>query len=215
MATKPPVDKARHRNTVFPRSTANVRDREALRPAFSDCAISRDRQKLRRMIPVNQPNTVSPPRATVTVPLAKDESSPWDRYQTWMKLEQAGPAMAVYIKNSTFDERVAKEIKIHDKKQLKHIRPMEHCNIVKFHEALYYQGSVYLFYELMDVSLAQIFGTPLGTLLHFEVAAWCKEVLEGLNYIHTKLNSAHGDLSSRNILLSAGTAEVKIGIFRF
>lgn len=69
-----------------------------------------------------------------------------------------------------------------------------------------------MFYEMMDVSLAQIFGAPHGVLRHYEVAAFCKEVLEGLSYIHKQLKMAHGDLTAENVLLSSAEGAVKIGI---
>ncbi|OJD10411.1 hypothetical protein AJ78_08569 [Emergomyces pasteurianus Ep9510] len=61
----------------------------------------------------------------------------------------------------------------------------------------------------MNVSLAQVFSTSLDTLRFHEVAAFSREILEGLSYIHD-LHITHGQLNSENILLSVETAAIKI-----
>ncbi|OJD10618.1 hypothetical protein AJ78_08420 [Emergomyces pasteurianus Ep9510] len=61
----------------------------------------------------------------------------------------------------------------------------------------------------MNVSLAQVFSTPLSTLRFHEVTAFSREILEGLSYIHD-LHITHGQLNSENVLLSAETAAIKI-----
>lgn len=199
----------RHRKTVFPRSDPSNHS-PAVKRVFAEQDNSKDAQKLRRMIPVkSKPGFLGSLRAPTTLP--KEEVNPWERYQACMKLDQAGPGYAAYAKNSSFEELIVKEVGIHNRKSLARISSVNHTNIVKLHEALYYEGSIYLCYEIMDITLAQVFGTPLGSLNHYEVAAFCKEILEGLNYIHNSLQIAHGDLSSKNVLLSAGTANVKIG----
>ena len=203
--------RVRHRNTIFPRTEPSDR---RVRLASRESDVSREGQKLRRMIPVRQSGVLSAvSQPLVTVARIRKNENPWDRYRPYMKLQQAGPAKAAYLKDGSFDEMAVKEMKVPNKNLLSQIKSTGHKNIVKLHEAMYYEGSIYFFYEVMDVSLAQVFGTPLGRLLHFEVAAFCKEVLEGLDHIHTRLHTAHGDLNSSNILLSPGAAAIKIGIY--
>ncbi|EER40964.1 conserved hypothetical protein [Histoplasma capsulatum H143] len=64
----------------------------------------------------------------------------------------------------------------------------------------------------MNVSLAQIFSTPLGTLRFHEVAAFSREILQGLSYIHD-LCISYRQLSSENVLLSVEMVEIKIANF--
>ncbi|QQK48371.1 Tyrosine-protein kinase, active site [Penicillium digitatum] len=61
----------------------------------------------------------------------------------------------------------------------------------------------------MDVSLAQVFSSPLGRLQLFEVAAFARELLTGIEYMHINLKITHGALSSNSVLLSV-TGAVKI-----
>ncbi|KAJ5493675.1 hypothetical protein N7463_009762 [Penicillium fimorum] len=61
----------------------------------------------------------------------------------------------------------------------------------------------------MDVSLAQIFSSPLGRLQLFEVAAFTRGVLAGIEHIHKSLKITHGNLSSASVLLSV-SGNIKI-----
>jgi serine/threonine protein kinase len=62
----------------------------------------------------------------------------------------------------------------------------------------------------MEVLLAQVFTIPLGRLRPYEVAAFCFELLHGLDYIHNTLRLVHGNVNTNNILL-ATNGIVKIG----
>ncbi|EDN03771.1 predicted protein [Histoplasma mississippiense (nom. inval.)] len=108
--------------------------------------------------------------------------------------------------------RMIPEIKAKDKSWLSKLQHVSHKNVVTLHEAMYHDDIINIFYEVMDVSLAQIFRTPIGPLSQFEVAAFCKEILEGLDYIHSHLELVHGDLSSESVLLSTKPPAVKIGM---
>ncbi|KAJ6008539.1 hypothetical protein N7540_012515 [Penicillium herquei] len=94
--------------------------------------------------------------------------------------------------------------------ELSKIISKPHKNLVHLQEIFYDEGQIFFVYELLDVSLAQIFGSPLGRLQLFEVAAFSKEILAGVQFIHGALNISHGKLNSSNVLLSVNGA-VKIG----
>lgn len=53
----------------------------------------------------------------------------------------------------------------------------------------------------MDVTLAEIQSTPLGKFSEFHIAAICKEVLQGIQYIHDALHIVHGDLDVHNVMV--------------
>jgi serine/threonine protein kinase len=164
------------------------------------------RQKLQRMVPVSQ----NPTSFSSKDYICKEELDPWQKYQKIFKIEQAGLAIFAHVKNSTFKEAVIKETKIKGKDVLDKIKPTSHKNLVHLHEALYYDDSIFFSYEVMDVSLSQVFCTPLGQLQPYEVAAFCVEVLIGIEYIHNTLKWGHGSLSAENILLKTN-GEIKIG----
>ncbi|KAJ6115239.1 hypothetical protein N7486_001017 [Penicillium sp. IBT 16267x] len=140
--------------------------------------------------------------------ISKEVVSPWERYQKSFKINQAGPGYIVHAKTSTFQEGIIKAVKT-PRSELSKIMTKHHRNFVQLQEAFYHDGEIFLLYELLDVSLAQIFGSPLGRLQLFEVAAFSKEILNGVQYIHDALKITHGNLESANILLSVGGA-VKI-----
>lgn len=143
-------------------------------------------------------------------PLQKEVSNPWDQYQEIFKMKQAGPGHFVHSKDNTFLEMIVKEVKVHSQSWLSRLSASSHKNIVHLREALYHNSTIYFVYEVLDVSLAQVFATPLDRLRAYEVAAFCYEILAGIKYIHD-LNVVHGDLSSENVLLSTD-GSIKIGM---
>jgi serine/threonine protein kinase len=179
------------RATKFPRSG------ESLKRALSN---DENRStKLTRKIPVIP--TVSTPRGA--------EEDPWKRYKSILKLHQAGSATLVHRNSSSFQEYILMETK-GEKELLSKIQKASHKNIVGFYEALYDRGTLFFIYEVMEVSLAQVFATPQGCLRPYEVAAFSTEILQGLHYIHGELRIAHGNLSAENVLVSM-KGDVKIG----
>lgn len=123
-------------------------------------------------------------------------------------MNQAGRGWVVY--NNTFSEAIIKEVKT-TSKDLARLITSPHKNIVELQEAIYHKGAIFLVYEIMDISLSQIFSSPLGRLQLFEVAAFSREILTGLEHIHKHLKIAHGDISSSSILLLV-TGAVKVGM---
>jgi serine/threonine protein kinase len=147
----------------------------------------------------------------VSKPFSKEVASPWQDYQKSFKLNQAGYGLVVHAKNATFAEGVLKEIRGYGKEKLSKITSYSHKNLVKLQKAFYDDGTVFLLYEMMDVTLAQIFSSPLGRLQLYEVAAFSQEILTGIDYIHNGLEITHGDLTSDSILMSVSGA-IKIGM---
>jgi serine/threonine protein kinase len=112
--------------------------------------------------------------------------------------------------SDSFKEGIIKAVKT-SRSELAKIMTKPHKIFVHMQEVFYHDGQIFFLYELLDVSLAQIFGSPLGCLRLFEVAAFSKEILVGVQYIHEALRITRGSLSSSNILLST-QGVVKIGM---
>ncbi|KAL9611410.1 MAG: hypothetical protein Q9167_003951 [Letrouitia subvulpina] len=138
----------------------------------------------------------APPRKTHRQ-LAAQESPP-KYYHPFMEYEQAGQAQ---IARSSDHELVA----------LKAIKPIQaekvqffmNKNTVSLIDVYRNDDRAYLVYELMFVSLRQIQATPRGlNIKSFEIAAICKEILNGLSFIHTELQLFHGHLDCGAILLN-------------
>jgi serine/threonine protein kinase len=192
------TEEIQHRVSVFPR-TKNGESRfkrtlTDLEPAAQP--IKESAQKLQK-------------RQGTPNPIPKAVSNPWERYQKSFKINQAGPGYVVHANNATFAEGIIKEVKV-PRSELSKIITSPHRNLVHLQEALYHDETVFLVYEVMDISLGQIFNSPLGRLQLFEVAAFTHEVLTGIKHIHKTLDISHGDLNSDCILLSV-TGSIKIG----
>ncbi|EDN05106.1 hypothetical protein I7I51_01979 [Histoplasma capsulatum] len=166
--------------------------------------------KLRRMLPVGTQVNLPAGKPTHRPQLLKEVANPWDQYQQGFNLDQAGPGILVNAKNDSFDEMIAKRAEVDNQEWLSKLKPIAHKNIVKLCEALYHEGAIFLFYEVMDVSLADIFSTPYGILRPYQVAAFCKEILNGLDFLHAQQLVA-GELCAENVLLSVNPVAVKIG----
>ncbi|KAJ5928352.1 kinase-like protein [Penicillium verhagenii] len=147
---------------------------------------------------------------TIFKPLSKEATNPWKRYIKSFKINQAGSGYVVHATNPTFQEGIIKSTKTPRSELSKIIAKHHQRNIVHIQEAFYHEGQMFFLYELLDVSLGQIFGSPLGRLKLFEVAAFSKEILTGLEYIHQTLKISHGNIESGNILLSVN-GQIKIG----
>ncbi|KAF7594870.1 hypothetical protein BBP40_007904 [Aspergillus hancockii] len=189
-----------NRLSTFPRTNRVPHCTVSKRPLEENDGGSDARRKDRKLQKV---------KLQLPVSLQKGIGNPWQRYQKVFKLDQAGRGLVVHTKNDTFAEAFVKEVKVHSKEWLSRLTMASHRNIVLMQEALYHNGAIFFFYELMDVSLSKIFATPLGQLKQYEVAAFCHELLTGIHYIHETLKFAHGDLTSSNVLLSMDGA-VKI-----
>lgn len=145
------------------------------------------------------------------IPLQKEVSNLWDQYQEIFKMKQVGPGHFVHLKDDMFLEMIVKEVKVHSQTWLSRLSASSHKNIIHLWEALYHNSAIYFVYEVLDVSLAQVFVTSLGQLKAYKVAAFCYEILAGIEYIHNDLNVVHSDLSSKNVLLSTDRS-IKIGM---
>jgi serine/threonine protein kinase len=109
----------------------------------------------------------------------------------------------VHTKNRTFDVALVQEIKADSSECLeKPVATVSHQNIVRLVETFYNEGIIFRFYEMMETSLTQVFPTPKGRLQEGEVAAFCMEILRGIEYIHNVLNIAYGEINSNNVLVA-------------
>lgn len=89
-------------------------------------------------------------------------------------------------------------------------QPVIHKNLVSLVDTFSSRQKTYLVYsyEQLAVSL----GCAAGAVQFSEadIATICKELLEGLVYLHDVLGVAHGSLDCSNIILTSG-GEIKIG----
>ncbi|GBF59744.1 serine/threonine-protein kinase [Trichophyton mentagrophytes] len=141
------------------------------------------------------------------------QGEPWAVYRRFIEEDQAGGAVIAHTMNPAFDLVAVKERKIVASKATNSLRTAFHSNIVCLNEIFENEGVVFLIYEYIDyshVSLGDL-GNSLGHPLNeVELAAICKQALDGLSYIHKKLGIVHGDINDENILF-AQSGMLKIG----
>ncbi|KAF2812827.1 kinase-like protein, partial [Mytilinidion resinicola] len=127
--------------------------------------------------------------------------SPWVKYQRVLEEDQGGPSTVAFRKDSTFPIVVVKSYLATDSSKVQDVFRTRHPNIVNVLDAFYEDDTTYIVYEYMTRSIAEVQATPLGKFEEFEIAAICKEVIEGLLFLHD-LDIIHGSFTSSIVLLN-------------
>ncbi|OJZ80140.1 hypothetical protein ASPFODRAFT_708659 [Aspergillus luchuensis CBS 106.47] len=99
-------------------------------------------------------------------------------------------------------------------KQRRSLRRALHQYMVRFYGFQSDEARITLIYplELLAVSLACVTNSPGVQFSESDAATICKEVLLGLDYIHSELEIIHGDIDYTNILLNIdGESKIDIG----
>lgn len=148
------------------------------------------------------------PKLAKTASLLQESTSHFDRFYM---INQAGQGVFAVKGVRYLPPCVLKQCsgtKIADHQSLK---PARHKNIISLLEYANIENEQYLVYEYEHVALS--LGCVIGRT-HFseaDIATVCREVLQGLQYIHSELKISHGSIHVSNILLTS-TGGVKIGI---
>ena len=103
--------------------------------------------------------------------------NPWQAYYAILKEDQDGGEVTLAYKKELQHPVVAiRRDSYTDSSHIKRLTRCSHENIVAFYRAYFEEGSVYLIYECVDVSLAEIQSTSHGKLASYQIAAVCQEV---------------------------------------
>ncbi|CAO1365326.1 unnamed protein product [Diamesa hyperborea] len=96
-------------------------------------------------------------------------------------------------------------------REIKILRQLNHKNVVKLIEVISHEKDIYLVFEYMNHDLMGLLANKYICFNEQSILCIIKQILEGLQYCHSK-NFLHRDLKCSNILLN-NKGEVKLGDF--
>ncbi|EEB05819.2 STE/STE20/PAKA protein kinase Shk1 [Schizosaccharomyces japonicus yFS275] len=122
---------------------------------------------------------------------------------------QVGTNLSVAIKKMNISQQPKKEFIVNE---ILVMRSNRHKNIVNFIDTFFYKGELWMVMEYMrGGSLTEV--VTSNTLSEGQIAAICRETLEGLQHLHSN-GVIHRDIKSDNVLLSL-QGDVKLTDFGF
>lgn len=133
------------------------------------------------------------------------------KYHKSYNIDQAGPGVIALKDVEKLPICLIKYSQPQNPRSLPKLQFASHKNIVSLIDHFQSQGELHLIYEYEHLAIS--LGCVAGTVSFSEadIATICKEVLEGLKYVHTILNITYGLLDFSNILLT-WQGEVKLGM---
>ena len=93
-------------------------------------------------------------------------------------------------------------------RELRLVQQLNHKNIVQFEDAYFIDDTLYLIFELCLKDLSSLLRFEYASITNKDILSFTKQLLSGLNYIHSK-NVMHRDIKSSNLLITE-TRRLKI-----
>ena len=140
-------------------------------------------------------------------PQAIAEEAPKIKYHRSYHVDQAGPGVIALKDVEAFLSRLIKERRISGPWEFQSTSHKNVMSLINFYES---DDLIYLVYEYehLPVSLGCV--AEIVDFSEADIATVCREVLDGLHYIHMELRISYGAVDCSNIFLT-WNGEVKLG----
>lgn len=140
---------------------------------------------------------------------AAKSKNPAAKYHRSHRVNQARLGVVALKDKESFPICLIKGCKLRNTRFLRGLRFVSHKNLVSLIDNFQAGGKLQLEYEHLAISLGCV--ADIVQFSEADIATICKEVLEGLSYIHTVLKTSYGLLNFSNILLT-WQGDVKISM---
>lgn len=136
--------------------------------------------------------------------------SQMSRYHKSYHIDQVGPGVIALKDVEALPVYLIKERPKQNDKGVCTSLPIVYKNLIGLRDIYIAQGRSFFVYDYEHLAIS--LGCVVGTVDFSEadIATICKELLEGLVYIHYDLNISYGSLDCSNVLLTS-IGEIKIG----
>jgi serine/threonine protein kinase len=149
------------------------------------------------------------------------EKNPEDAYNILRKIGEGGSGSIFAVQNKTTHVNYAlKRIPIKNQQQCNLIlneilitMTSQNENVVRYYESYNFNDFLWIIVELMRGALTDLVVDIQGDIPEELVAYICREILKGLNSLHSQYR-IHRDIKSDNVLLGAN-GEIKLGDFGY
>jgi serine/threonine protein kinase len=144
--------------------------------------------------------------------LSLRRESPAQKYWTCHKFNQAGVGWISFESKAGLEMVFIKAARSEPKGRKVRLQETDHVNVVNLIEAFLFNQTTWLVYSFnpFDISLSVLCATPNLEMGEADIATICRDILKGLQYIHTELKLSHGSINRKNILFSH-SGQIKIG----
>ncbi|KAL2801763.1 kinase-like domain-containing protein [Aspergillus granulosus] len=133
-------------------------------------------------------------------------------HEIYYRIDQAGPSLFAIKDAPSLPTCTIKEYQNPKPQNVRKLVPTQHKNLVSLLGFFETERHGYLVYEYEHIPIT------LGCVAGFtrfnepDIATICREVLEGLKFIHAELKISHGSIKCSNILLTY-SGDLKIGLY--
>lgn len=135
-----------------------------------------------------------------------------EKYHRSYNIDQAGPGVIALKDSENLPICLIKESEARKSRYTRKLRAISHSNLISLLDYFHLGQTIYLVYEYEHLAISLGCVAGIVEFSEADIATLCREILEGLKYIHSELKTSYGLLNFSSIVLT-WKGEVKIGAF--